>query len=533
MEKTLHWIDFTIIIVSVALAIGVGLYFARRQKSTKNYFAGSGKIPAWAIGISIFATLISSVTFLAYPGAAYAGNWILLVQGLMVPIVLVGMIGIIVPLFRRVIKLSTYEYFEQRFGLFARIYSSMAFILTHFSKMGTVFFLVALAVSPFLGIDIQTIIIVLGVAIILLTLLGGMEGVIWMDVIQGFLLIGGGIVCALLLLFKPEGGPASVIGKAIELNKIGFGPYEWSLTQLTFIVMVFNGVFYAIQKYGTDQTIVQRYLAAKNDKAAKKAAYIGVFMSVPVWTLFMFIGTGLFAYYQISGSPLPEGIKADAVFPYFMATELPVGVLGLILAALIAAAISSLDSDMNCLAAIGVEDYYVRFKPKSIDKQRLRLARVLVVLSGAAAIGVALIYAHWGGEGVLGVVFELYAIFSAGIVGLFLLGLLSRRANKQGLYVGIAAAVLFTAYAMLTSTKFDFGDGQGSRVLLDLGDWNFRHHKYMLGVYSHIVLFVVGYFASFFFKAPLADKNLTIYAFRKLDTDDAERHGLESTDLNT
>ncbi|MDR3119114.1 MAG: sodium:solute symporter [Mediterranea sp.] len=514
MEQTLHQIDFAIVILSVALAVAVGIYFSRRQKSTENYFAGGGKIPAWAIGMSIFATLISSVTFLAYPGAAYAGNWILLVQGLMVPIVLVGMIWIIVPLFRRVIRLSTYEYFERRFGLFARIYSSAAFVLTHFSKMGTVFYLVALAVSPFLGVDIQMVIVVLGVAIILLTLLGGMEGVIWMDVIQGFLLIGGGVVCALILLFRPEGGPMSVIGPAIASGKIGFGPYDWSLTQLTFIVMVFNGIFYAIQKYGTDQTIVQRYLAAKNDKAAKRAAYIGVFMSVPVWMLFMLVGTGLFAYYQTTGGPaLPEGIKADAVFPYFMMTELPVGILGLVLAALIAAAISSLDSDMNCLAAIGVEDYYVRFKPKSTDRQRLRLARILVVLSGAAAIGVALIYARWGGEGVLGVVFELYAIFSAGIVGLFLLGLLSRRANKQGLYVGIAAAVLFTAYAMLTSTQFDFGDGQGSRRLLDLGSWNYKHNKYLLGVYSHIILFGVGYAASFLFKTPPADEGLTIYGF--------------------
>lgn len=508
----LHWVDLTIVVLSILLTVGVGLYFARRQKSTDAYFAGGRNVPAWAIGISIFATLISSVTFLAYPGAAYASNWILLVQGLMVPVVLLVLIGIIVPLFRRVIRLSTYEYFEQRFGLFARIYSSMAFILAHFSKMGTVFFLVAMALSPFLGIDIYSVIIILGIAIILLTLLGGMEGIIWMDVIQGFMLIGGGIICALILLFKPEGGPMSVFETAGEFNKIGFAPYDWDLTKLTFIVMALNGVFYAIQKYGTDQTIVQRYLAAKDDKAAKKAAYIGVFLSVPIWTLFMFIGTGLFAYYHTS-AVLPEGINADEVFPYFIATELPVGVSGLIIAALAAAAISSLDSDMNCLAAIGVEDYYARFKPQSTDKQRLRLGRILVGLSGVAAIGVALLYVYWGGEGVLGVVFELYAIFSAGIVGLFLLGLLSRRANKQGLYVGVVAAVLFTAYAMLTSTRFDFNDGLGKRVILDLGDFNFTHHKYMLGVYSHVILFIVGYFASFLFKTPLADKELTIYGY--------------------
>lgn len=512
-ESIIHWVDYLIVILSVVLAVGVGMYFARRQKSTDNYFAGGRNIPAWAIGMSIFATLISSVTFLAYPGAAYASNWILLVQGLMVPIVLVAMIGIIVPLFRKIIKLSTYEYFEKRFGYFARLYGSLAFILGHFSKMGTVFYLVSLAMASFMGADIYTIIIVLGIAITLLTLLGGIEAVIWMDVIQGFMLIGGGIICVAMLLFMPEGGPTSVINAAREFDKISFGPYDWDLTQLTFIVMVLNGIFYAIQKYGTDQTIVQRYLTAKDDKAAKKAAYIGVFLSVPIWTMFMFIGTGLYVFYNTGGAVLPEGIKADAVFPYFIATEIPVGITGLIIAALAAGAISSLDSDMNCLAAIGVQDFYARFKPQSTDKQQLRMGRILVAISGIAAVGVAMLYAYWQGEGVLGIVFSLYAIFSAGIVGLFLLGLLSRRANKQGLYIGIAAAVLFTAYAMLTSSKFDFGDGQGKRVILDLGSLNFTHHKYMLGVYSHIILFVVAYVASFFFKTPLADKELTIYGY--------------------
>lgn len=510
-EASVHWIDYLIVVMSVVLAIGVGMYFAHRQKDTETYFAAGGNVPAWAIGMSIFATLISSVTFLAYPGAAYASNWILLVQGLMVPLVLVAMIGVIVPLFRKVIQLSAYEYFERRFGFFARFYSSLAFTLGHFSKMGTVFFLVGLALSTFLNTNIYFIILFLGIAIIILTLMGGMEAIIWMDVIQGFMLIGGGLICVGLLLFMPEGGPSTVFSVANEHHKIDFGPYDWDFAQLTFWVMALNGVFYAIQKYGTDQTIVQRYLTAKDDKGAKKAAYIGVGLSVPIWTLFMFIGTGLFVFYQTTGYVLPEGIKADAVFPHFIATQLPVGIKGLVIAALAAGAISSLDSDMNCLAAIAVQDYYVRFKPSSTDKQRLRLGRWVVVLSGVASIGIAMLYVIWGGEGVLGAVFALYAIFSAGIVGLFLLGLLSRRANKQGLYVGIAVAILFTAYAMLTSTELDFGNGK--QLLLDLGSFNFTHHKYMLGVYSHIIVFVVGYFASFFFTTPLADKELTIYGY--------------------
>lgn len=510
----IHWIDYLIVFLSIAAAIGAGLYFAHRQKDTSTYFAAGGKIPAWAVGMSIFATLISSVTFLAYPGAAYGGNWILLVQGLMVPIVLIALIGVIVPLFRKVVKLSTYEYFERRFGVFARMYSSFAFTLGHFSKAGTVFFLVSMALATFLDMNIYAIVIVLGVTIIFLTLLGGMEAIVWMDVAQGGLLIGGGLICVVLLLFLPEGGPSEVMSIAAAHNKIDFGPYIWDFTELTFVVMVLNGVFYALQKYGTDQTIVQRYLTAKNDRDAKKAAYIGVLMSVPIWAIFMFIGTCLFAYYHGASAPaLPDGIKADEVFPHFISHELPVGIRGLIIAALAAAAISSLDTDLNCLSAIAVHDYYLRYKKDATDREQLRFGRLMVVISGIGAVGVAILYISWGGEGVLGALFSLYAIFSAGIVGIFLLGLLSRRANAKGLYVGIAAAVLFTAYAVLTSTKVDIHGTGVKETLLDLGEWNFTHHKYMLGVYSHIIVLVVGYAASYLFAAPLAAKELTIHGY--------------------
>jgi solute:Na+ symporter, SSS family len=510
---TLHILDYLVIIISLIIALGIGVSFSRRQKSTNKYFTGSGSIPSWAVGISILATLISSVTFLAYPGEAFSSNWILLVQGLMVPIVLVFLIRFVVPLYRSVIGLSAYEYFEKRFGFMARLYGSLGFILTHFAKMGTVFFLLSLALSEMMGVNAFVIIWIFGIAIIFLTMVGGIEAVIWLDVVQGFMLIGGGLLCVAVLLFRPEGGPAEIFKVAMENQKISFSPYAWDLTKLTFLVMVLNGVFYSIQKYGTDQTMVQRYLAAKSDKGAIKATLLGVFLSVPVWALFMFIGTALFAYYRITDAQLPADIRPDSVFPLFIITELPIGVTGLIMAALMAAAISSLDSDLNCLAAIGVEDYYARFKPNSTDAERLKFGRILVIVSGIAAMIVASIYVGAGNKGVLGIVFGLYAIFSGGISGLFLLGLFSRRANKPGLYIGILASILFTGWAVLTSTKFSFG-GE-SRIILDLGEYNFSHHKYMLGVYGHIILFVVGYVASYFFKRAAPAENLTIYGWLK------------------
>lgn len=506
---TIHWIDTLIVFASVLATIGVGLYFAKRQKSSDHYFAGGQNIPAWAIGLSIFATLISSVTFLAYPAASYKSNWILLVQGLMVPLVLVCIIWLVVPLYRKAIRLSAYEYFERRFGFGARVYSSLAFMLTHFSKMGTVLYLVCLVLNTLSGIPIMTLIITIGLCIVFLTLVGGIEAVIWMDVIQGFMIIGGGLLCLALLLFKPEAGPVATLQQAWDMGKIGFGPYDFSFTELTFWVMALNGAFYALQKYGTDQTIVQRYIVAKSDHDAKKASYIGVLATVPVWLLFMLIGSLLYVFYHNGTAALPADMKADEVFPFFMGTQLPVGVVGLVLSAIVAAAFSTLASDMNCLSAIGVEDYYQRLKPNCTDKQRLNMGRWLVGVSGIAMVGVASLYVVWQGEGVLGMVFELYAIFSAGIVGIFLLGLFSTRANKQGLYIGIGVTVLFTAYAMLTSTKFE---GQ-ERLLLDLGNWNFTQHKYMLGVYSHLIVLVVGYLASLFFPKPALGEQLTIYSF--------------------
>jgi SSS family solute:Na+ symporter len=379
--------------------------------------------------------------------------------------------------------------------------------------MGTVFFLLSLALASMTGVNTYLIIWVLGAGIIILTMLGGIEAVIWLDVIQGFMLIIGGLLCAALLLFIPEGGPGAVLNAALEHHKIGFAPYNFDLVNLTFIVMVLNGIFYGIQKYGTDQTIVQRYLTARNDKSAIRAALMGVLLSLPVWTLFMFIGTLLFVYYKVYPNPLPAGIKPDAVFPFYIMTELPVGVTGLVLAALIAAAISSLDSDLNCLAAIGVDDYYKRFKPKSTDQQQLWTGKIIVLFGGIASLFIASIYVGVGGKGVLGIVFGLYAIFSGGIAGLFLLGLLSRRANKEGLYISLVVCILFTAYAILTSTRINVGGEQ--RLILDMGSLNFTHHKYMLGVYTHLIVLGVGYFASLFFPARPVDDSLTIYGWLK------------------
>jgi SSS family solute:Na+ symporter len=409
-----------------------------------------------------------------------------------------------------VIGLSTYEYFEKRFGTLARYYSSSSFILRQFAGMGTVLFLIAVAISKLTSINAFIIIIIVGSILTIVNLKGGMQAVIWLDVFQGFMLFSSGIICLGILLSSIKGGVREAIKVAAENGRTGFGPYDLDFTRLTLIVMIINGAFYAIQKYGTDQTVVQRYLSAKNDKSAIKASLLGISLTAPIWTMFMFIGTALFVFYQQQG--LPAGMTAAEVFPYFMMTRLPVGVVGFIVAALVSAGICSLSADLNSMAAVGVEDYYKKLKPGLPDKRYLRAGKIMIVFTGLISVCIGCLYLYTGSEGVLGVVFTLYAIFSGGIVGIFLLGILSARANRQGMNIAIIVCILFTAWAFLTSTPVGVHD---KKLLLDMGAYNFTHNKLMLGVYSHLVIIIVGYTASLFFPKPVLDKNLLYSTWRQ------------------
>jgi SSS family solute:Na+ symporter len=491
----LQAVDYFIILLVLSITLYLGFRFQRKQQTTESFFLSKGNFPSWALGLSLLSTLISSVTFLGYPAQGYVSNWLLLVQGLMVPVVLIFSIWFIVPLFRKIIKLSTYEYFENRFGKFARYYSSSSFIIRQFAGMGTVLFLIAVAINKMTAINPYFILVVVGLILVVVNLKGGMQAVIWLDVFQGFMLFASGFICLGVLIWRIKGGVPEALQVAAQYNRSGFGPYDFNFSRLTLIVMMINGAFYAIQKYATDQTVVQRYLSAKTDGSAIKASLMGILLTVPVWTIFMLIGTGLFVFYK--QQPLPEGTLNEAVFPYFIMTQLPTGVIGFIVAALISAAICSLSADINSLAAVGVEDYYRKLRPGKEDVSCLKAGKYFVGVSGLLAILVGAAYLYIGNEGILGVIFTIYAIFSGGIVGIFLLGVFSKKANAQGVNIGIITCVLFTAYAFLTTTPI--GLEGNKRLLIDLGAYNFPHHKLMLGVYSHLIVIVVGYGASLFF----------------------------------
>lgn len=488
--QNVRWLDLLIMLGYMAAMVSVGIRFSRKQTSTETYFVAKRSIPSWAMGLSLVATLITSVTFVAYPGSSYGQNWSLLVPGFMVLGALAICGALIIPFYRHCVGMSAYEYFGKRFGGPTRMYSSLAFSLIHFSKMGFIFYLLALTLNSMTGWSMDVVIVVVGAATIFYTLIGGLQAVIWTDVIQGFVIWLGVIVALGYLLFLPPGGPSAVFQLAWANQKFSLGSLEPDLSRPTVLVLALYGFFFYVQKYTADQTVVQRYLVAKTDRAAIRGVALGAVLCVPVWTLFMLIGTCTWSYFKLTGESLPGYVtKADQVFPYFLTTHVPQGMAGLFMASLMGAAMSGLASDLNALAVVGVEDFYRAFRASSTDRQRLSMGKTIVACAGVLCILIALVLAHSKGSA-LAMWFSVSAIASGGLAGLFLLAFFSTRANRQGVYAGILATVVFTGWATLTC---------GDKRVLDLGAWNFPWSDLMIGAVGHVVLFVFGYLGSLFF----------------------------------
>ena len=494
-------LDLLVIAAYISALVGIGIFFSRRQRTTDDYFIARGTIPGWAMGLSLLATIVTSVTFIAYPGSAYAGDWSLLVPGIMFVAVL-GLVGaVIVPFFRHVVHVSAYEYFGRRFGTAVRLYSSFAFAIGHFSKMGFVFYLLALTLSGMTGWPIDRVILLTAAVTIFYTLLGGIEAVVWSDVIQGFVLWLGIAVSLAYLLFLPAQGPHAVLADAWTHHKMSLGSTALRFDKPTILVLCIYGFFFYLQKYTGDQTVVQRYLIARSDKSAIRGIALGAGLCLPVWAAFMLIGSLLWSFYRVTGEVLPRTItKADQVFPHFLLTHLPQGVTGLFVAALLGSAMAMLASDMNCLAAIGVEDFYTLARPRSTDRDRLRAGKLIVFASGLAAAMVALKLAHTQGSA-LALYYTITAIVAGGLAGLFLLAFLIPRASRAGAIAGIVANLIFTVWATLTL------NGKS----LNLGHYNFPWHDYMIGAIGHLILLAVGIAVSAV--APAPTSTLTLWAW--------------------
>jgi len=448
------------LIIFIAITLGnviFGASFFRKNKTTDQFTHGGGKIPAWIVGMSIFATYVSSISFLALPGKAYASNWNALVFSFSIPIASFMAVKFFVPLYRGLGSISAYNYLEVRFGNWARIYVSACYILTQLMRTGAILLLLALPLNAMFGWNIKTIIIITGVAVTFYSMLGGIQAVIWTDAIQGIILIIGAVVSAVVLTISMPEGPAQVFEIAVANNKFSLGSFGLSLADSTFWVVLVYGLFINLQNYGIDQNFVQRYMTTSTEQKAKSSALFGSLLYLPVSLIFFYIGTALFAYYTARPELLPAELKlagaADKVFPFFIVNGLPKGITGLLIASVFAAGMSTVSTSLNSTATIIYTDYYKKYINKNTaEKSSMNALYISSLCFGFLGTFIALSLV--GVESVLDAWWSLASIFSGGMLGLFFLAFLSKKVRNIDAAVGVAAGVLVIVWMSLSPLCF-------------------------------------------------------------------------------
>jgi SSS family solute:Na+ symporter len=429
----------------------MGWWFSRRSGTPDQYMRAGGSVPGWAAGISIFGTYVSSISFLALPGKALGGNWNPFVFSLSIPLAAFIAVRWFVPFYRKGGEVSAYQHLEKRFGPWARTYAVLCYLLTQLARMGAIMYLLALAMAPLTGWSLTSLILATGVITILYTLMGGIEAVIWADVVQSFVLIGGAFTCAVVLILGMPEGPSQIFRIAAQHHKFSLGDFGPSIAAPTFWVVLIYGLVINLQNFGIDQSYVQRYATAKSERDAANSVWLGALLYIPISAVFLFIGTALFAFSTARPEWLPAGLdpkaKPDAVFPWFISAGLPVGVSGLVIAAVFAAAQSTLASSINCSATLTLCDIYTRyFRPGAGERESMRVLRWSTLAYGTAGTGAALAMIRI--RSALDAWWELASILSGGMLGLFLLGFLSRRAKNAeaaaGVLLGIVVIVWMT-----------------------------------------------------------------------------------------
>ncbi len=340
-------IDVFVFIIYLVGIVLFGSSFYRKNKTASAFTLGNNSVPSWVISLSILATFVSSISYLALPGQAYLSDWNVFVFSLSVPIASIIAVKFFVPLYRSANSPSAYTYLEKRFGPWAKTYASVMYLFTQLMRAGTILFLMALPLHILLGWDIITIIIITGLSVMAYSLLGGIQAVLWTDAIQAIILIVGALICIGILMFSMPEGPGQLFQIASENQKFSLGSFSSGLTNPTFWVVLIYGLFINLQNFGIDQNYIQRYMSSKSDKDAKKSALNGGLLYVPVSALFLFIGTALFSFYKANQGLLPAGVEGDQVFPYFIVNQLPTGLTGLLIASIFAAGMSTVSTSIN------------------------------------------------------------------------------------------------------------------------------------------------------------------------------------------
>jgi len=450
-----QYLDLAVLGTYLLLIVGVGAYFALRRKSSSQFMTADQTMPGWAVGLSMFGSYISSISFLANPASSYAGNWLYAVFTLVTPLGMVVGVYVFMPFYRRSGAVSAYEHLEHRFGPWARSYAVFTYLVIQMARMGTILFLLSQAVLPLFGLhpveDIwwaRAIILAIGLLIIAYTLFGGIEAVVWIGVLQSMVLLIGPLVCIVTLLVRMPGGLPYVFEVAGENDKFSLGPYMLSLAAPTFWLLLLSSILGHIVNWGMDQSYIQRYSAARSEKDAARSIWIAGFLYMPVAGFFWFIGTTLYAYYTAMPDRLPPGLPPDSVFPHFIAFELLPGLSGLVIAAIFAA---SMDSNLNSMATLTLIDGYKRyFRPRAPDRESLFVLYGATIFWGFMSIAFGMFMTLKGATTTIEFSARIGSLLGGGVFGLLVLGMISKRVNNRGALVATLAGVLVIVWMSLS-----------------------------------------------------------------------------------
>ena len=441
----LNRVDLLIIAVYLIGITLFGLRFRKRQRTMRDYFLADRDIPWWAIALSIVAAETSTLTIISIPGLAYDTNLTFLqwVMGYVVGRVIISFV--LLPQYFRGELYTAYQLIERRFGSALRTLTAGLFLLTRAAAEGVRVYAVSIVVSIALGTGEVASIAIITLLTLIYTFEGGLAAVIWTDVVQTFIYVGGTLVGLMTILHLVPGGWASVQGIAGELHKfqvfdlpfLAHWPYLNLIKPQTLWAGIIGGAFFTTASHGTDQLIVQRLLAARSERQSVLALLssgIAVFLQ---FGLFLFMGVMLFAYYRVPSSAFG---KADRIYPTFIVTRMPHGIAGLLIAAILAAAMSNLSAALNSLSSSSMMDFFLRFRrtsrPELTDAGRLRLARLATVGWALLLFALAVLALHRVGR-VVEVGLQIASVAYGAMLGVFLLGVLTRRANQRGAIIGM------------------------------------------------------------------------------------------------
>lgn len=450
------WLNWAVLIAYLLMMIALGYYFMKRENGAEDFFKGGGRIPWWAAGISIYATMLSAITYMAYPAKAFATNWTYYPMLVTILIVSFPVIRYYLPFFRRLNVTSAYEYLEHRFNAPLRLMASAFFIIFMVARMALVLYLPSLALTAVTGIDIYICIVLMALITIVYCTMGGVEAVVWGDVVQGIILVGGAFLAIAYLVFSTEGGASGFLHIASDNGKFQLFDWSFDYRSATFWVVIIGGMANNLISYTSDQTVIQRYLTTKDEKAAKNSILLNGVMSVFVSVAFFAIGAGLYTFFKTHPAEMDYTMaKNDIVFPFFMMSQLPSGVAGLLIAAIFAATMSTISSNINSVATAFTVDFYQRFKKNATDRNLLLTARYSSLISGVFGMLIALLMATWNILSLLDFFQEILGLLSSGLGGLFLMGIFFPRIGAKAATIGFVAGIVSVFLTKnLTDTSF-------------------------------------------------------------------------------